>query len=177
MNNKQTLLASIPSVDEILRSSKGRAWLAENPRRLVLWAVKDCLFLKRRAILEGAHPALDRETLYIEMEGMLREAGLYKLRPVINGTGIVVHTNLGRSLLSEDSLQNLLTIAGNYSNLEFHIVQGKRGKRYSHITGILKELTGAEDAVVVNNNAAAVFLSLNTLSKGKEVICVPGRAY
>ncbi len=96
------------------------------------------------------------------------------LRPLINATGVVVHTNLGRSLLPEDVFQQIFEVAVNYSNLEYDLEAGKRGSRYSHVEELLCELTGAESALVVNNNAAAVLLTLETLARGKEVIVSRG---
>ncbi len=96
------------------------------------------------------------------------------LRPLINATGVVVHTNLGRSLLPEEVFQQIFEVAVNYSNLEYDLEAGKRGSRYSHVEELLCELTGAESALVVNNNAAAVLLTLETLARGKEVIVSRG---
>lgn len=96
------------------------------------------------------------------------------LKPVINATGVILHTNLGRSLLNEKVVDNLCKIAGNYSNLEYDLDEGKRGSRYVHAVELLKRITKAEDAVVVNNNASAVFLTLNTLAQNKEAIISRG---
>jgi len=97
------------------------------------------------------------------------------LRPVINATGVVIHTNLGRSILPEKVLKKFRPLAGGYSNLEYDLDQGERGSRYSHVEGILKELTSAEAAMVVNNNAAAVLIALETLAKGREVVVSRGQ--
>ncbi len=96
------------------------------------------------------------------------------LRWVINGTGIIIHTNLGRSLLAQAAIDAIVNAASHYSNLEYDLNKGARGDRYEHCTSILKKLTGAENALVVNNNAGAVFLILNTLAEGKEVIISRG---
>ncbi|NCB12709.1 MAG: L-seryl-tRNA(Sec) selenium transferase, partial [Erysipelotrichia bacterium] len=96
------------------------------------------------------------------------------LKSVINATGIIVHTNLGRSLLDENSLKKAIQIATTYNNLEYDLNEGKRGERYAHITKTLKALTNCEDAIVVNNNASAVFLILNTFCKNKEVVVSRG---
>ncbi|MDM8516247.1 L-seryl-tRNA(Sec) selenium transferase, partial [Desulfobacterales bacterium HSG16] len=96
------------------------------------------------------------------------------LKPVINATGVVVHTNLGRSVLADDAIQNMAEIAGSYSNLEFDLDQGRRGSRYSAVEDLLCELTGADAAMVVNNNAAAVLLCLDTIAKDKQVIISRG---
>jgi L-seryl-tRNA(Ser) seleniumtransferase len=97
-----------------------------------------------------------------------------RLKRVINGTGVIIHTNLGRSLLAESAIEAIVTAASHYTNLEYDLHQGKRGDRYDHSTVILARLTGAEGALVVNNNAAAVILILNTLADGKEVIVSRG---
>ncbi|MBW2619415.1 MAG: L-seryl-tRNA(Sec) selenium transferase, partial [Deltaproteobacteria bacterium] len=104
-------------------------------------------------------------------EGMERPS----LRRVVNATGVVVHTNLGRSLLAREALKAVFDFSRSYTNLEFDLAQGRRGSRYSHVVGLLKELTGTEEAVVVNNNAAAVLLALNTLALGQEVIVSRGQ--
>ena len=109
-----------------------------------------------------------------DIERIIQRLSSYSLKPLINATGVVIHTNLGRSVLSERALENIRRVSESYSNLEYDIDKGKRGKRYTHIKRILREVTNAEDALVVNNNAAAVLLCLNTLSKGKEVIVSRG---
>jgi L-seryl-tRNA(Ser) seleniumtransferase len=99
----------------------------------------------------------------------------FTLRPVVNGTGIIIHTNLGRSLLPEAAIERLTVLCRSYNNLEYDLEQGRRGSRYVHAEAILCELTGAEAALVVNNNAGAVFLTLNTLAQGKEVVVSRGQ--
>ena len=108
------------------------------------------------------------------MSGQVKKKDRLSLRRIINATGTILHTNLGRSLLSERVKENLTEIAFNYSNLEFNIDEKVRGSRYTHLIDIIKRLTGAEDVLVVNNNAAAVLLTLNTLTKGKEIIVSRG---
>ena len=98
----------------------------------------------------------------------------YSLRRVINATGTILHTNLGRSILSESIKENLIDVAFNYSNLEFNLAEKQRGSRYVHLIDIIKRLTGAEDVLVVNNNAAAVMLTLSTLAKDKEIVVSRG---
>ena len=95
---------------------------------------------------------------------------------MINGTGVIVHTNLGRSLLPDSALNNIVGAASHYSNLELNLATGKRGSRYSHVEDLLCELTGAEGALVVNNNAAGVLIALETLGKGREVIVSRGNS-
>jgi L-seryl-tRNA(Ser) seleniumtransferase len=97
------------------------------------------------------------------------------LKPVINATGVIVHTNLGRSILADRVIKRFRPLSEGYSNLEYDLENGKRGSRYSHVEGILKEITSAEAAMVVNNNAAAVLISLDTLARGREVIVSRGQ--
>ena len=137
--------------------------------------IRELLAEKRKKILSGHEPDLDLPSLWREVEMKLENKEAYHLRRVINGTGVVIHTNLGRSLLAEQALEQIQTTARFYSNLEFDLEAGQRGSRYSHVEDLLIELTGAEAALVVNNNAAAVLLSLDTLAKGKEVIVSRGQ--
>ncbi len=174
MNEKQKLLSGLPSVDEILKSRQGMEWLNIYPRRYVLQAVREAIDLKRKEIIEGLPVDLSEERMAADIGRIIEKLSSFSLKPLINATGVVIHTNLGRSILSERVLENIKRVSESYSNLEYDIEKGKRGKRYTHIKRILREVTGAEDALVINNNAAAVLLCLNTLSKGKEVIVSRG---
>jgi L-seryl-tRNA(Ser) seleniumtransferase len=171
---KQRLLRAIPKVDEAL------AWLApgEAPLMLLKAAVREELAARREAILGGERilpDSLAPEALLPHIRQRLAAKLRPRLRPVINGTGVVVHTNLGRSLLPRSAMEGLLQAASRYSNLELDLETGKRGSRYSLVEDLLCELTGAEAALVVNNNAAAVLLVLETLARGKEVIVSRGQ--
>ncbi len=174
MKEKQELLSCLPSVDEVLKSKQGMEWLYNYPRRYVLQAIRDTIDSRRQEIIEGLTADLSEEVMLADIGDMIKILSSYSLRPLINATGVVIHTNLGRSILSERALENIKRVSESYSNLEYDIEEGKRGKRYAHIKRILREITGAEDALAVNNNAAAVLLCLNTLSKGKEVIVSRG---
>ena len=174
MEEKQKLLTTLPSVDEILRSNQGVQWLNVYPRRYVIQAIREVIDSRRKEILKGFISDISEESMMAEIENTMEKLSSYSLRPLINATGIVIHTNLGRSILSEKSLENIEKVSGSFSNLEYDLKAGKRGKRYTHVIRVLKEVTGAEDALIVNNNAAAVFLCLNTLSKGKEAIVSRG---
>ena len=174
MEEKQKLLTTLPSVDEILRSNQGVQWLNVYPRRYVIQAIRDVIDSRRKEILKGFISDISEESMMAEIVNTIEKLSSYSLRPLINATGIVIHTNLGRSILSEKSLENIKKVSGSFSNLEYDLKAGKRGKRYTHVIRVLKEVTGAEDALIVNNNAAAVFLCLNTLSKGKEAIVSRG---
>jgi len=174
MNEKQKLLSHLPSVDEILKSGQGMAWLDTYPRRYVIQGIREGIDRKRKDIFEGLSADLSAEVMMADIENIIARLSSFSLIPLINATGVVIHTNLGRSTLSEQVLENIIRVSGSYSNLKYDSDKGKRGKRYAHIKRILREVTGAEDALIVNNNAAAVLLCLNTLSKGKEVIVSRG---
>jgi L-seryl-tRNA(Ser) seleniumtransferase len=174
MREKREMLADLPSVDEILKSQQCIEWLKTFPREFVLQGVREAIDCRRKSILEGADTDLSEEVLMADIENNIQRLSSYSLKPLINATGVVIHTNLGRSILSEKILDNIRKVSANYSNLEYDIEKGKRGKRYTHVKRILRETTGAEDALVVNNNAAAVLLCLNTLARGKEVIVSRG---
>jgi L-seryl-tRNA(Ser) seleniumtransferase len=172
--NKQKLLASLPSVDEILKSEKGLQWQKSYPRRYVLKAIRDVLEHMRQAILMDELKDIVPDVMLIEIQRIVKELSAFSLKPVINATGVVIHTNLGRSVLSDEIVANVKKVACGYSNLEYDLEKGQRGKRYSHIQRVLNEITGAESSLIVNNNAAAVFVCLTALAKGKEVIVSRG---
>jgi L-seryl-tRNA(Ser) seleniumtransferase len=173
-NGQSALLSSLPSVDEILKSREGEAWLASFPRSVVLQAVRETIAEERKKILDGMKPDSSSSTLLSGIARQIRELSSCNLLPVINATGIVLHTNLGRAVLSERALENVIAVSRGYSNLEYDLEAGMRGKRHVHTGRILRQLIGAEDALIVNNNAAAVFLSLNTFAKDREVIVSRG---
>ena len=168
------LLSSLPSVDEALKSGYGREWLEKYPRRYVLDAIREAISLRRKEILEGTTKEVSLESLAPGVSLRVQQLATPSLRPLINATGIVVHTNLGRSILSERIMEKVSSIATGYSTLEYDLASGKRGKRHTHIKRLLREITGAEDGFAVNNNAAAVFLCLSALAKGREVIVSRG---
>lgn len=174
----QSLLARLPKVDQLLARPELTRLISELPRSLVKDAVRIQLERMREDILAG-NP-LEEQALEIGAVARAaaeRARGLARpsLRGLINATGVVVHTNLGRSLLAENALQRLLELNRTYTNLEYNLEAGRRGSRYDHASGLLADLTGAEAAIVVNNNAAAVFLCLQTLAQGREVIVSRGQ--
>jgi len=169
---KEELLRSIPAVHELIKALKDEIKAVES---LYLLSAREAAEYFRQAILAEE---LTRVPTFEEVLAKAKELLRRRLRPslcrVINATGVVVHTNLGRSLLPKEAIEALLLVARRYSNLEFDLSSGRRGSRYSHVEEILCELTGAESALVVNNNAAAVLLTLNTLAQGREVIVSRG---
>jgi L-seryl-tRNA(Ser) seleniumtransferase len=170
----QQKLSKLPSVDECLKSPYGQRWLDSYYRKIVLLAIRETIELKRKEILDGSAPEVSLDALSEDIEKSIKKHSAYQLRPLINATGVVIHTNLGRAILSGKAIENVVETAKSYTNLEYEISKGKRGKRYSHIKDIIRELTGAEDSIVVNNNAAAVLICLDTFAKGKEVIVSRG---
>jgi L-seryl-tRNA(Ser) seleniumtransferase len=177
------LLKQLPSVDELLKEHRTKQWLESYPRVLVLEAIRKAIDARRKAILKSADDKTGRkiDDALFSLEGVLNHAEVLlnelsepSLKPVINATGVIVHTNLGRSILSEKAIQRVVEVSRGYSNLEYDLPAGERGKRHVHIEGILTRLTGVEAATAVNNNAAAVLLCLNTLARGKEVIVSRG---
>ncbi len=171
---KQRLLSGLPSVDELLKGPEGLRWLAGSPRRIVIEAVRKVIAARRQMILAGSETDLSTAAIAGDIREEIRLLSSFSLRPVINATGIVIHTNLGRSVLSGRILENVASIGGGYSNLEYDLNAGSRGKRHTHTQRLLSEITGAEDALIVNNNAAAVLLCLSALAKGGEVVVSRG---
>jgi len=166
-------LRHLPSVDQLVRVLATRADLADVPRPRLTATVRDVLDRERQRLLAGGAP-LDADALTARVSEVTRRTGVFSLRTVINATGVVLHTNLGRALLSELAVERLGAAAGTYSNLELDLATKERGSRYSHVEPLLRRLSGAEDALVVNNNAAAVLLALETLARGKEVVVSRG---
>jgi L-seryl-tRNA(Ser) seleniumtransferase len=160
----------LPSVDRLLRDPRLRAL----PRELALQAARDVLEDARRATLDGgwAFALADLPRL---IERRVQDATAPRLRPVLNGSGIVIHTNLGRAPLSPAAVAAAHAAAQGYSNLEYDLEAGERGSRHTLVTPLLQRLTGAEDALVANNNAAAVLLILCALGQGREAIISRGQ--
>ncbi|MDE0205569.1 MAG: L-seryl-tRNA(Sec) selenium transferase [Candidatus Tectomicrobia bacterium] len=174
-------LRQLPAVDDLLRTPQAQRWQDQFPRNTVKEAVRQALDVTRRRILqttdETALAALPVGTAAtLSQAGVILRAGEgAELQPLINATGVIVHTNLGRSLLADAAVDNIRTVAASYSNLEYDIERGERGARYGHLESLLRSLTGAEAALVVNNNAAAVYLALQALAKDMEVIVSRGQ--
>jgi L-seryl-tRNA(Ser) seleniumtransferase len=162
---------SLPSVNSLLESDGVRPLLTRAPRGVVVDAIRRTIEAARTAPESAPHTDNDwARAVASSVERSLRPS----LRRVINGTGVVLHTNLGRAPLPQAAIDAIARVAGGFSNLEFDIERGERGSRYTHCTNLLQELTGAEDALVVNNCAAALVLVLNTLSDGRDAIVSRG---
>ena len=174
----QEVLKQLPKVDSILKRIELLPDFNTYPRTLIVRCIRQVIDAKRQQLLTSQYPvesaSYSEDTIYYAIQEKIKQSILPNLRRTINATGVVVHTNLGRSLLSNDAMTHVMDIAKHYSNLEFDIQAGTRGSRYSNVDSIICELTGAEAAMVVNNNAAAVLLCLQTLAYGKEVIISRG---
>jgi len=168
----------IPSISALLSASAVEEALALYPRWVILQEVRGIV----QEIRDGSLPIVTvdadkaawHERLASEISLRAARASRYSLRRVINATGVVLHTNMGRALLAPAAMAHVQNIATQYSNLELDLATGQRGSRYSHVRQLLCDLTGAEDAIVVNNNAAAVVLCLAALAKEREVILARG---
>ena len=165
-----SLLKSIPKVDKFI-THKAFEGLSKT---LITKLTKEVLENLRNNILNEKIKNIDENNLIKEVLQNYEELTTPSLKNLINATGIIVHTNLGRSLLDKKSLEKAISIATSYNNLEYNLKEGERGERYEHISKALKALTGCEDTLVVNNNASAVFLILNTFCKDKEVVVSRG---
>ncbi|WNS77370.1 L-seryl-tRNA(Sec) selenium transferase [Bacillus sp. DTU_2020_1000418_1_SI_GHA_SEK_038] len=177
------LLRNIPPVHELQKENRF-IMLAENhgidliymtnQLKMVLSKIREELTLNKwLGAIPGSRDFNDE--IFNRLETTLQKQLNYTLKRVINTTGTILHTNLGRARLSESAAQHMLEIALHYSNLEYQLEEGKRGSRHSHVEALIKELTGAEAAMVVNNNAAAVYLILKAIANNKEVVVSRGQ--
>ena len=169
-------MKNIPKVDKVLGWPEIKTRFAAYPRPFLVEAVRSVLAELRAEALAGkAVPESFSEGILAgRVQQALAATDAYSLKRVINGTGVIIHTNLGRSPLPEPARQHLMDIAFGYSNLEFDLEKGVRGSRHAHVEQLLCDLTGAEAAIVVNNNAAAVLLALSALADGREVLVSRG---
>lgn len=172
--NKE-LLRKLPKIDELLLLDNIKTSIETYGRNLVVETLRETIDSFRKGILEGKLDSVELDLITKFYNELLGEKIGPKLKKVINGAGIVIHTNLGRSVLSKEAIENMVMVSESYNNLEYDLKQGKRGSRYAHIEELLTKITGAEGAVVVNNNAAAVMLALNTVCEDKEAIVSRGQ--
>ncbi|HHY39910.1 MAG TPA: L-seryl-tRNA(Sec) selenium transferase [Syntrophaceticus sp.] len=167
---KEKLLRQLPAVHELVNCCEP----LDCPPQLLTDAARDVLSSWRSAVLSKGVVPPDIGSLAVEVRELVTKRMRSSLRPVINATGVVLHTNLGRAPLSDAACEAVLKVARGYCNLEIDLDTGNRGERYSHVEELLCRLTGAEAALVVNNNAGAVLLALHSLAQGKEVIVSRG---
>ncbi len=168
------LLRRLPAVDHLLNQPAIASLLEDYPRSELVHVIRAVVEERRQSIQAGRGVALDVPTLALEIRQRLYQRTRPHLRRVINATGIVLHTGLGRAPLAEEAVAAIAEVAAGYCNLELDLESGRRGDRHEHVRDLLRELCGVEDAFVVNNNAAATYLTLNTLAAGREVVISRG---
>jgi L-seryl-tRNA(Ser) seleniumtransferase len=176
-------LRSIPPIHELQNQIEFKLLMEERQVDFnqLTFKLKAIIEHIRASILKdtwvGARPGspLFIEDIFSILKSSLEEQFSYTLEKVINATGTILHTNLGRARLSEQAIQHVIEVAQNYSNLEYKLLEGERGSRHSHVEKLIREITGAEAAMVVNNNAAAVFLVLRAFAENREVIVSRGQ--
>ena len=175
MEDRRELLRKIPKIDEVLQDERLFFFTESTPRSVIVDSVREVIEELRKDILEGRRNQVGtKETLMTEIVARITGKKKKSLRRVINATGVVLHTNLGRANLSDKACESIMDVARNYTNLEYDVKRGSRGSRHDHVEKILTKITGAEAAMVVNNNAAATMLCLSALAKDKEVIVSRG---
>jgi L-seryl-tRNA(Ser) seleniumtransferase len=197
-SDKNKYLRQLPKVDEVLDWPEVRVILDIYPRQAVVDGIREVIEGRRSDILgtTGSLAAgdigetqynsgtsisdtvlakLSQDSIVNDIDSLLKKQFEPSMRRLINATGVVIHTNLGRSILSESAIDAVVKTATGYSNLEFDLEKGERGSRHSHVEGILTRITGAEAAMVVNNNASAVLIALSTLAHGREAIVSRGQ--
>jgi L-seryl-tRNA(Ser) seleniumtransferase len=169
-----TSLRDLPSVDKVLADKRVEKLTGSFRREVIVGFVRECLETIRQAIANG-EPSLSFDEIVSAVARKAATLETPSLKPLINATGVVLHTNLGRAPMSVEAIRAMELIARTYNNLEFDLTTGKRGTRQSHFEPILCEFTGAEAAFVVNNNAGAVLLAMSAIARGKEVIVSRGQ--
>lgn len=175
MTSKSDMLRSIPKVDDLLNDPALSQICGESSHFVITDSIRKVLNELREGILSDEISRVwNDEEILERIKSDIKKASLRNLRKVINGTGIILHTNLGRAKLGQKAIEAVVDAAGNYSTLEYDVESGSRGSRYDHVNELIEKLTGAESCLVVNNNAAAVLLILSTMTKGKEVVISRG---
>ncbi|MDZ7579850.1 MAG: L-seryl-tRNA(Sec) selenium transferase [Deltaproteobacteria bacterium] len=171
-------LRNLPGVDRVLELAKSDPFFEGVPRSVLIRSIRSVLDDRRRQIIAQdpvrSNDILADTAVMTGVKALVRRSLSLNLRATVNATGIVIHTNLGRSLLAETAIDHLCTVGRRYSNLEFDLDKGRRGSRYTLVEDVICEISGAESAMVVNNNAGAVLLALETLAAGKKVIVSRG---
>lgn len=174
-SSQQQALRSLPQVEELLRDARIKQLETVLPRNVVVEAARDAVDAVRRAILDGASASADVDDIAQDAARRALKAARPSLRRVINAAGVVIHTNLGRSVLADRAVEAAAAVAGGYSTLEYDTDAMARGSRHDHCENLLCLLTGAEAAIAVNNNAAAVLLVLTEFAKGREAVVSRGQ--
>lgn len=172
--DKNEILRKIPQVDEILKDNELVSIVEKTPHDFLTNCIREVIIDTRANILNGIEKDIDKGDLIKKIISKVEKKSKHSLRRLINATGTVLHTNLGRAVISKHATTAMIDVAYNYSNLEYDLKRGERGDRQSHIEKLITELTGCEAALVVNNNAAATIIILAALACGKEVIISRG---
>lgn len=171
-------LRALPAVQDVLRHPAVARWLDVVPRPMVIAAIQSGIDAARRSLVSGGSGASDAAALLADVAtsvgALLSRESSPGPHPVINATGVLVHTNLGRAPLAAEAIEHLVAVARGYSTLEYDLATGERGSRQSHVESLLVEALGTESAIAVNNNAAGVMLVLATLAAGRDVIVSRG---
>jgi L-seryl-tRNA(Ser) seleniumtransferase len=168
------LYKDIPKIDNLIDNTKIKIRIEKYGRNFVLNIIREHLDSIRKNIKNNIISRIDEDEIINTLVYKIDSENKNKFKKVVNGTGVIIHTNLGRSIFSEEVSKKICQNLSSYTNLEYNLNKGERGHRYDHITDIIQKVTGSEDAVVVNNNAAAVLITLKTIAEGKEVIVSRG---
>ncbi|NPD46413.1 MULTISPECIES: L-seryl-tRNA(Sec) selenium transferase [unclassified Lentimicrobium] len=166
-------IRNLPGVDKVLQYASIKPLIKKYSKNLVTAVIREVISNYRRQILAGEE-SLNMDNIGEECVSRIQKIAERSLKPILNGSGIIIHTNLGRAPYGEELLEEVFDVLKGYNNLEFNLAKGSRGQRNDHASEILKYLTGAEDIVIVNNNAAAVMLILRAFGRGKEAIVSRG---
>ena len=172
---KNRLLRKLPKIDELLNCEIVKIELNNTMRVLVMNSLRESIDFYRDLILRDKIEDFSEKEILEKFKEIVDKKKQSNFKGLINATGVIIHTNLGRSLLCKNALENVINVSSNYSNLEYNLEKGTRGSRYEHVEEIIEDITGAESSLVVNNNAAAVLLVLNTMCSGKEAIVSRGQ--
>ena len=175
---QQKMLRTLPGVDRVLERTRTVPFFENTPKTVMVNSIRKTLESLRDSILKAnrdfREESLSEDRIIELVKLAVKKAMALNLRHLVNATGVVVHTNLGRSLLPSEVVENIAAIAGRYSNLEYDLGAGRRGSRYKIVEDIICEISGAQAALVVNNNAGAVLLCLDTIARNREVIVSRG---
>ena len=163
------LFRQIPKTDELMAHPTVQALITRHSNGVVVAAIREVLEHLREQIKAGTVTTVSAEQILLNIEQKIKQDTRPSLRTVVNGTGVILHTNLGRALLAEEAIEAVVDVAKHYNTLEYDAENGTRGSRYAHMESLICRICGCEAAMVVNNNAAAVMLILGAITKGKEV--------
>lgn len=176
MENKKKLFSKLPKVDETLRDQRLFEFFEDTPRDLIVESVREAIAYERDRIMKSSEKgySFSDDEFFGRIKEKIKQKKKFSLTRVVNATGVVLHTNLGRAVLSPAACENVISTVKGYSNLEYEVKRGARGSRHDHVEELICRITGAEAAMVVNNNAAATMLCLSAVAENREVIVSRG---